>query len=940
MKPARAPLILACLALLLVHAPASAQGTPGARESGPFAHAPSVGKVIRDVNIEIRDCPWCSQGMSTLVSDLVSLRENGVFTEERYRLSMEALQLSRRFEEVAARVEPRGDGVAVTLLLKPCLVIQDIVIQGEYPLFESDILKAMSVYVGDSLLPGTLAEQERLLRDLYQREGYLDPRVSVRQTEASPGTAILQVSISPGDYLTLKSLEIRGNEAITEAEILSRMSAWRQSFFIRESGRFLEWELAQDVKDLKALYWQRGYPDCEIEYSLERDEATRSVRAVVTITEGPEYRISITGNRHFWTWTLGQDVVIFSEGNRRGMGLRKSIRNIVERYRREGFLSAEVAVLEEKESVGESRTRSIELAVTEGPRTAEVSVILSGNEALSEKRIKDAMQTCGKSLFGVTPFNQDVLEEDLAAVKALYLRRGYTRVSITPELTFSDDRTSVSIALAIEEGPRTEVRSMTVEGLESVPLPRALEAIGYTKGMPYRETLVPAGQDILSDLVSARGHPYVKVAGEARLSEDLSGADVVFRVDEGPAVTMGNTYYRGNFTTRTSVIRRELEIEPGDPFSLKAMLDGQKRIRDMQAFESVQFRTMGIKEGLEKVTLLVDVEEVRPYYLQAGFGYVSDRGLYANAQAGDRNLFGLNKHAWLGGEASQIGYRGDLGVSQQRIFGAQVLNTFSLSYEKKEEFNQIFGTKVTTSALNFLWEHEPHITTSLGFRYELRDQYLQDSSSEIPPGEEDSYERRNVLVTTPSISYDTRDSFVRPTRGTYSSYSVDISKGYQTSLDNFLKHYLNLRFYYSPFGRVTLAWLGRFGYIETFGDESRIPEDQLLYLGGTMSVRGFDENKLRVDANDDPVGGRLALSGSMEARIEVSRNWETALFVDAGTVRDTLVDEGSGDVRTTAGIGMRYLTPIGPVGILYGHKLDRKEGESSGRLHISVGYTF
>ncbi len=940
MKPARAPLILACLALLLIHAPASAQGTPGARESGPFAHAPFVGKVIRAVNIEIRDCPWCSQSMSTLVSDLVSLREDRVFTEEHYRLSMEALQVSRRFEEVAARVEPRDDGVAVTLLLKPCLVIQDIAIQGEYPLFERDILKAMSVYVGDSLLPGTLAEQERLLRDLYQREGYLAPRVSIRQTEASPGTAILQVSITPGDYYSLKSLEIRGNDAITEAEILSRMSAWRQSFFIRESGRFLEWELAQDVKDLKALYWQRGYPDCDIEYSLERDESARSVMAVVTISEGPKYRISITGNRHFWTWTLRQDVVIFSEGNRRGMGLRKSIRNIVERYRREGFLSAEVAVLEEKESIGKSRTRSIELAVTEGPRTAVASVILSGNEALSKKRIRDAMQTGRKSLFGANPFNQDVLEEDLAAVKALYQRMGYTKVGITPELTFSDDRTSVSIALAIEEGPRTVVTSMAVEGLRSIPVPRALEVLGYTKDMPYRETLVPAGQDILSDLVSARGHPYVKVAGEARLSEDLSGADVAFRVEEGPAVTMGNTYYRGNFTTRTSVIRRELEIEPGDPFSLKAMLDGQKRIRDMQAFESVQFRTMGIKEGLEKVTLLVDVEEVRPYYLQAGFGYVSDRGLYTNAKAGDRNLFGLNKHAWLGGEVSQIGYRGDLGITQQRIFGAPVLNTYTLSYERREEFNQIFGTRVASSALSFLWRHDPGITTSLGFRFDHRDQFLQDESAIIPAGDEDAYEPRSILVTTPSVSYDTRDSFVRPTEGIYTSYSVDVSKGFQTSLDNFLKHYVNLRLYYSPFSRLTFAWLGRFGYIDPFGEASRIPEDQLLYLGGTMSVRGFDENKLRVDGSNDPVGGRLAVSGSMEARIEVTRSWETALFVDAGTVRRPLAGEGSDEVRSSVGAGMRYLTPIGPVGILYGHKLDRKEGESSGRLHISVGYTF
>ena len=268
--------------------------------------------------------------------------------------------------------------------------------------------------------------------------------------------------------------------------------------------------------------------------------------------------------------------------------------------------------------------------------------------------------------------------------------------------------------------------------------------------------------------------------------------------------------------------------------------------------------------------------------------------------------------------------RQDLSVTQQRIFDAPVLNTYTLSYERKEEFNQIFGTSVWTSALSFLWRYEPRITTSLGFRYELRDQFLQDSSYTIPEGDEDSYRPRSVLVTTPSVSYDSRDSFVRPKKGIYSSYSVDISKGYQSSLDNFLKHYVNLRFYYSPTRRVTFAWLGRYGYIDPFGDVSRIPEDQLFYLGGTMSVRGFDENTLRFDAGGDPVGGRMAIAGSMEARVELTRDWETALFYDTGTVRRTLVNAGSEDVRSSAGIGMRYLTPIGPIGVLYGRKIDRK----------------
>ena len=76
------------------------------------------------------------------------------------------------------------------------------------------------------------------------------------------------------------------------------------------------------------------------------------------------------------------------------------------------------------------------------------------------------------------------------------------------------------------------------------------------------------------------------------------------------------------------MIRRELEIDPASPLSLKTMLEGQKRIRDMQAFESVQFKTMGIREQQDRVTLLIDMEEVKPYYYEAGFGYVTDRGLY------------------------------------------------------------------------------------------------------------------------------------------------------------------------------------------------------------------------------------------------------------------------------------------------------------------------
>ncbi|MBW2637523.1 MAG: BamA/TamA family outer membrane protein, partial [Deltaproteobacteria bacterium] len=182
--------------------------------------------------------------------------------------------------------------------------------------------------------------------------------------------------------------------------------------------------------------------------------------------------------------------------------------------------------------------------------------------------------------------------------------------------------------------------------------------------------------------------------------------------------------------------------------------------------------------------------------------------------------------------------------------------------------------------------------------------------------------------------------FIRPRKGLFSLLSVDVSTGLRNSLDNFLKYRFDVRYYVTPFNRLTLASLGRAGYISAYGSNGTIPMDQLFYLGGTSDVRGFDENLLRLDERGNPVGGKMTLSGSIEARIDLGYNIELAPFVDTGLIRNTFDESGSDSFRSSVGLGLRYITPIGPIGLLYGHKLDRREGESAGRFHFSIGYTF
>jgi outer membrane protein insertion porin family len=109
-------------------------------------------------------------------------------------------------------------------------------------------------------------------------------------------------------------------------------------------------------------------------------------------------------------------------------------------------------------------------------------------------------------------------------------------------------------------------------------------------------------------------------------------------------------------------------------------------------------------------------------------------------------------------------------------------------------------------------------------------------------------------------------------------------------------------------------------------------------------VRGFEENLLQRKSNGDPLGGKTALVGSFEVRFDIGWKLDLPIFFDTGSVQDIIeVNEGSLDeFRSSYGLGLRYMTAIGPIGLLYGWKLDVKEeeGESPGRWHLSIGYTF
>ncbi len=918
--------------------------TPGPSRAASEPEEPQ----ISDIVIQLRNTGEEDdlQRLERMAQAAIFLSPGDRFSPERLQASIDALQLIELFKAIHVDSKDEDDRIVLIFDLTVVDRIKEINIDGNFPVFEQEVLNAMNIAVGDAFFEDKIAEQKERLVELFKRQGFFDPTVRLDfHRDPEDGHYRLRIDIDKGPHYDIKEIRIKGNDAFGDFRLKLRMDAWSRSFMPGSSGRYVEKDFKEDVENLRDYYRSKGYAQVEIDYDPNTDKESRSARPTVTISEGPRYKVGFQGNEEFWGFTLKKDLTLFDEGDRGGVGLRKSVRQIEQRYEAAGYSDVSVEVQEEKEEAAGEGARKLDIDIREGPRAIVESVAISGNEAFDDEKIKKQMLIRPPGFLHSGAFNPGELKEDENAILALYYKEGYLSTQVDSQVDWSEDKTRVSVAVNIAEGVRTRVSSVAFEGNTLISDEQALEVVDLKPGEPFRQYMVESDRNQLAALISEKGYPYIRIEGDVSFSDDDAEARITYQVDEGIYVEMGEIHITGNFRTRERTIRRELEIQPGDPFSPEKLLETQRNIRNLDVFDSVQFKAIGLKEKADTVDLFVEVAERRPYAVTFGGGYDTRRNLFGHVRAEDRNLLGLNLTTWVAGEVSQIGYRAEYGFREPRLLGSRIAMSLGLFAEERDEFNQEFGVRTYGASAAFNREFFEKLNLSLGLRFENRDQFRHDDAetrAEISDAyDEDEFRPRRILVASPAVTLDTRDSFINPKKGLFSSLSADISTGLENSVDNFVKYRLDARWYVSPFKRLTFALRGLGGYIDPYGDVEKVPDDQLFFLGGTSDIRGFDENLLLRDASGDPLGGHKMAMGSVEARIDLGKNFQLALFYDIGRLSDTF--GGAGDAagwRSTTGAGIRYITPVGPIGFLYGFKIDPREEEAAGRLHFSIGYTF
>ena len=615
----------------------------------------------------------------------------------------------------------------------------------------------------------------------------------------------------------------------------------------------------------------------------------------------------------------------------------------------DGYFNAQV---EFKEQSVISDKANLDYLIVTGARHKLVAINIEGNRYFSTDTIRARMflQTANFLQFRHGRFSGSLLRRDQDTIRNLYQSNGFRDVKVAAETRddYQGKAGDLGVTLHIEEGPQYLVNSVHLEGVERMDRDRLMARLSSTEGQPFSEFNVAVDRDSILARYFESGFPKATFEWNSKPAPgDPHRVDLTFKVTEGQQQFVREVLINplGLKTTRSSLVARQLQLNPGDPLSPTAITDTQRRLYDLGVFAKVDAAIENPDGDTDHKYVLYNMEEAARYSVAFGVGAELARigccQTCLDAPAGQAgfaprvsvdftriNLWGLGHSISLRTRASTLDKRGVLNYNWPRFRHSDNLSvsftalyedsrdvrTFSFKrYEQSEQLSQRIS-KATTFFYRYTWRRVSVDQATLKIAAPL----IPLLSQPVQLG----------LVSFAMVQ-DRRDDAVEPHRGIYNTLDVGLAEHAFGSQRNFVR-FLGRNATYHPIGRkVVLARSTEIGDIHAFhysGDPlTAIPLAERFFGGGGNSHRGFPENQAgpRDLVTGFPIGGTALLFNQTELRFPlIGDNIGGVLFHDMGNIysslskfslRQTQRNDQDFDYMVHAvGFGIRYRTPVGP----------------------------
>lgn len=948
----------------------------------PPSTAAPTGSVVATVNFRTD-----SRFDTSALAQYVSVKAGAPLSIREVQSSIKSLYSTGDFRDIRVETAVAPAGIDVTFALFVNYRVANIRFTGVENADRDRAARELTLHTGDVFSDNAVEHSATAIEDVLHRGGYLEATVDPESTFIrEQGRADVTFTINEGPRAHVGKVVITGDVApFTPATLIEQMRRGPGKTFQVNDARL-------DAERMQRFMIRRDYRKADVRYSGETyDPATHEVTLQYRATAGPVVKVAVDGPttraiRRLLPFRKNQP---FSEDI-----IDRAANNIIIDLQQSGYFNAAV---DTDESLS-GNTLTTTFHIRPGEQYQLTAVTFSGNATVPDKKLAGVIATSVAGGFRsmvsrlfrrATGVTRPQLTADRDALESYYRLNGYSLATVaTPIVNTKPDHT-MTVNFPVTEGPQTIVASVGVEGTEQVPGPE-LPALLLKPGEPLNPQFERTDVINLQSFYADRGNAEVQIKPREDISADRKSARVTYTIAEGPKISVNDVVVRGNTYTNSSVILRQAQLQKGEPFSYTSILEAQRNLYRLGIFQRVDIEPEQTGTSLADRNVIISVTEGRDLTVAGALGFSAaiDRtgtgsrySLLGEASIAHRNLFGTGRYLGLQLVETQNRERSERVLTYRE----PAIGRFAVPVQFSLFNNNLVrrGAQVTERGLSIEASKVAFEQTRWSLRYEYR---VSDCISHTKPGEppdvcallklptgvltpglDRTIGKVKMSSITPTFFWDKRDDPLNPTKGFFTSASVQYAFPFSAADANLLKEFTQASWYLPLTARSVFAVSGRIGMIQPIAGRP-VPLTERFTAGGDTSHRAYALDLLGTICPDKtdlsckptlvvlengtvaPAGGNAVLITNAEYRFPIYSSVGGAVFVDAGnTFADSVVRIG--DLRYGVGAGVRYLSPVGPLRFDFGYKLKRQitgfdvatgkpNYERPYAFFITIGYPF
>ena len=587
-------------------------------------------------------------------------------------------------------------------------------------------------------------------------------------------------------------------------------------------------------------------------------------------------------------------------------------------------------------------TYDLLFVIDQGDKTKISSINFIGNKSIRAMRLKSVIASEESKFWKVisknTILSENLIGLDVRLLINYYKSIGFYNVKVDSNLAKIIKTGEAELVYSISEGKRYTIGKITtnVDKVFDKKLFFPLNKIykDYV-GQNYSPFKIKKILDELDELISNNSLQFVEHNVEEEIQEN--SINVVFNVFEGKKELVERINIKGNQITNEDVIRGELIIDEGDPFTKLNLDKSISKIKARGIFKTVNYEIVDGSENNLKI-INIEVEEQPTGEISAGAGIGTNGGTVA---------FGVKENNWLG-TGKNIGF--NLELDEESVSGVlrykdpnydflgNSLNYF-ISSESNDKPNQGYENSIISAGIGTSFEQYKDLTASLGLAASYDDLRTLDSASESLKKNKGQF---SELAFNYGFSYDKRNRAFMPTDGSVISFSQALPIYADKSFVTNSLAYSNYNSFSEDIvgaGKIYLSSINGLG-----DDDVRLSKRK--NLSGTR-LRGFEKGKVGPVDGTDHIGGNYAAAVNFETNLPnllpENTNTDVSLFLDFGNVwgvdYDSSVDD-SNKLRSSTGVALNWISPIGPISFVLSQNITKADTDKTETFRFNLGTTF